>query len=276
MAIVQRKGEIAMTDLSAAASSSDTLTSDLADQVKGLLPTGDVSGDDDPGKRLAMLELAGEEVAAGFKPQPVRALSPEVQYLHISRTIHQLVTDRNRAVGTFLFVASLLVGASSAMMNAQPTVDPIVPMSLLVRWSLPVTFASLGIIGVFMCLILIRTREGLIYEVAKMNVILGIPSPRVTRVSPLSIFYLMHLLVALLGGGCAGAAVGLVLVDRGLAGIGSLAVAVVVAMIYTAAFLALYVVRVRAVSLDPIVTKTLENAVQSAPPLSSPPSNSGA
>ncbi|ADV60604.1 hypothetical protein Isop_0007 [Isosphaera pallida ATCC 43644] len=259
------------------ASSSDTLTSDLADQVKGLLPTSDVSGDDDPGKQLAMLELAGEEVAAGFKPQSVRALSPEVQYLHISRTIHQLVTDRNRAVGTFLFVASLLVGASSAMMNAQPTVDPIVPMSLLVRWSLPVTFGALGIIGVFMCLILIRTREGLIYEVTKMNVILGIPSPRVTRVSPLSIFYLMHLLVALLGGVCAGAAVGLILVDRGLTGLGGLAFAAVVAMIYVAAFLTLYVIRVRRVSLDPIVVKTLENAAHTASPLpSASANNSGA
>ncbi len=60
-----------------------------------------------------------------------------------------------------------------------------------------------------MCLILVRTRIGLIYEVSKMNALLGLPSERVKRVNPLSIFFLMYLMVALLGAACAGLTVGL-------------------------------------------------------------------
>src|SRR5436305_595151 len=51
---------------------------------------------------------------------------------------------------------------------------------------------------------------GLNDEVAKMNVLLGLPLGRVERVNPLSIFYLMHLLVALLGAASAGFAFGMV------------------------------------------------------------------
>src|SRR5437660_991583 len=65
----------------------------------------DVSGDEELDKRLADLEMAGEETAAGFRSAPHRPLSPEVRYLHVSRTIHELITDRNRSVGIFLFVA---------------------------------------------------------------------------------------------------------------------------------------------------------------------------
>ena len=60
-----------------------------------------------------------------------------------------------------------------------------------------------------MSLILIRTRIGLIYEVTKMNALLGLPTTRVKRVNPLSIFFLMHTLVVLLGGASAGVAAGM-------------------------------------------------------------------
>ena len=66
------------------------------------------------------------------------------------------------------------------------------------------TFGTLAVLGVFTSLLLIRTRIGLIYEVAKMNALLGLPSTRVERVNPFSIFYLMHLMTALLGGASAG------------------------------------------------------------------------
>ena len=48
--------------------------------------------------------------------------------------------------------------------------------------------------------LLIRTRIGLIYEVAKMNVLLGLPVGRVRRVNPLSIFFIMHLFISMAGG----------------------------------------------------------------------------
>ncbi|MDB5350027.1 MAG: hypothetical protein JWN86_1274 [Planctomycetota bacterium] len=169
----------------------------------------EVGGDADVDSRLAKIELAGEEVAAGWKPTPHQPLSPEVRYLHVSRTIHQLITDRNRSVGIFLFVASVLFGASTALLNAPERVRPMIPLDAIQYWALPVTFAVLAIIGAFMSLILIRTRIGLIYEVAKMNALLGLPTTRVKRVNPLSIFFLMHGLVVLLGGASAGLMAGM-------------------------------------------------------------------
>jgi len=171
----------------------------------------DPTGDDEVDRKLAAIEMAGEEVAAGWKPSPHKALAPEVRYLHSSRTIHQLITDRNRSVGIFLFVASLSVGASTAILNVDPAVVPIVPLGRLQYWCFPVTFGVLAGLAGFISLILIRTRIGLIYEVTKMNVLLGISSTRVERVNPLSIFYLMHLLVAVLGGASAGFTLGMIL-----------------------------------------------------------------
>src|SRR5436190_13506858 len=120
----------------------------------------DASGEEEVDKRLATLEMAGEEVAAGWKPEPHRPLAPEVRYLHISRTINQLITDRNRSVGIFLFVASLLFAASTALLNAKPDVVPIIPLKTIHYWCLPVTFGTLPVIGLFMCLIRLRTRTG--------------------------------------------------------------------------------------------------------------------
>lgn len=170
----------------------------------------DVTGDEQVDKRLAEIEMTGENVAAGWKPAPHVPLSPEVRYLHVSRTIHQLITDRNRSVGIFLFVASLLIGSSSALLNAHPVIDPIIPLAAIQYWCLPVTFGTLAVIAGFISLLLIRARIGLIYEVAKMHTLLGLPLGRVERVNPLSIFYLMHLLVATLGGASAGLTWGMI------------------------------------------------------------------
>jgi hypothetical protein len=176
----------------------------------------DVSGEEEVDRRLAEIEMAGEEAAIGFEPTTLNRLSPDVRYLHFSRTIHQLVTDRNRSVGIFLFVASVLFGASTALLNVRDGVVPILPLEAIQYWCLPVTFGTLAIIGLFVSLILIRSRIGLIYEVTKMNVLLGLPTVRVDRINPLSIFYLMHLLVALLGGASAGFTAGML--DYGFRG----------------------------------------------------------
>ena len=48
-----------------------------------------------------------------------------------------------------------------------------------------------------------------------MNALLGLPSDRVQRISPLSIFFLMQALVVLLGGACLGAALGMLVSGRG-------------------------------------------------------------
>jgi hypothetical protein len=155
-------------------------------------------------RRLAQIEMIGEEAATGWRPAPHVTLSPEVRYLHISRTIHQLVTDRNRSVGIFLAVASILVAAATGLLNIKEEVTPIIPLRIIQYWCLPVTFATLAILAIFISVLLIRARIGLIYEVTKMNTLLGLHSKRVERVNPLSIFYLMHLLVVVLGGASAG------------------------------------------------------------------------
>jgi len=153
-------------------------------------------------KRLDEIEMIGEEHAANLPPPGRSEVTAGMRYLHASRTIHQLVTDRNRAVGIYLAVASLLYTASAALLNARAESNTtlLVPLDVLKRWCLPVTFAALAVLALFIGLLLVRTRVGLIYEVAKMNVLLGLPSGRVQRVNPLSIFFLMHLLVSAGGG----------------------------------------------------------------------------
>jgi hypothetical protein len=154
-------------------------------------------------KLVDAIEMIGEEQAAGLQPPP-RNVTAGMRYLHCSRTIHQLVTDRNRAVGIFLAVASLLVTASSMLLNASPQVDLIVPVEVIKRWCLPVTFGILTVLAALIAFLLIRTRVGLIYEVAKMNALLGLPLGRVQRNSPLSIFFILQAIVSL-GGGTAAA-----------------------------------------------------------------------
>ena len=151
-------------------------------------------------KLVDAIEMIGEEHAAGFGSTGPSQVTPGMRYLHSSRTIHQLVTDRNRAVGIYLAVASLLLTASAALLNANPTVALMVPLDEIKRWCLPITFATLTVLAIFMGLLLIRTRVGLIYEVAKMNALLGLPIGRVSRLSPMSIHCIMHGLISLGGG----------------------------------------------------------------------------
>jgi hypothetical protein len=164
----------------------------------------EIATDESIDRRLAEIEMIGEETATGWVPQPQASLSPEVRFLHVSRTIHQLVTDRNRSVGIFLAVASILVAAATGLLNVKQEVSPIIPLNLIQYWCLPVTFATLAVLAIFISVLLIRARIGLIYEVTKMNTLLGLHSKRVERVNPLSIFYVMHLLVVVLGGASVG------------------------------------------------------------------------
>jgi hypothetical protein len=159
--------------------------------------------EDQTEKRVDEIEMLGEEEAIGQGPGKRSAVGPALRYLHASRTIHQLVTDRNRAVGLYLAVASLLWTASSALLNARPAAHLLVPIEVIQRWCLPATFATLAVLALFVGFMLVRTRIGLIYEVAKMNLLLGLPIGRVSRISPLSLFFLMHLLVSV-AGGCSG------------------------------------------------------------------------
>lgn len=155
-------------------------------------------------KIVDRIEMIGEEEAAGMKPAGSPDVTPGMRFLHSSRTIHQLVTDRNRAVGIFLAVASLLLTATGAIFHAQPTGDVIIPIEKIRKWCLPITFGALTVLAVFMNFLLIRTRIGLIYEVAKMNALLGLPVGRVKRNSPLSIHFILQSLISLMGGASAG------------------------------------------------------------------------
>jgi hypothetical protein len=202
-------GESSMSDLSAPVSAEAPSKPELSklaatghEIVDGI--DADVAGEEQVDEKLATIEMAGEEGALGFKPAPHVPISQEVRFLHVSRTIHQLVTDRNRSVGIFLFVGSVLIGASSALLNAHPAADPIVPLAAIQYWCLPATFGTLAVIAVYISLLLIRARIGLIFEVTKLNVLQGLPAERVTKVNPLSVFFLMHSLVTTLGGAAAG------------------------------------------------------------------------
>lgn len=171
-----------------------------ADAAKGPLASFDAkTGEGTSEKLMDAIEMIGEEQAAGFQPQPSQ-VTAGMRYLHCSRTIHQLVTDRNRAVGIYLAVASLLVTACSALLNAKPTATLIVPIETIQRWCLPVTFGILTVLAMLIDFLLIRTRVGLIYEAAKMNALLGLPLGRVQRNSPLSIFFIMQTIISLAGG----------------------------------------------------------------------------
>jgi hypothetical protein len=206
----------------------------------------DPTDEDSVDATLAAIEMAGEEVVAGWKPAAHKPLAPEVRFLHSSRTIHQLVTDRNRSVGIFLLVASVLINASAGLLKVDgplPT-DAIIPLHAIRYWCLPVTFGTLALLGIFTSLLLIRTRIGLIYEVAKMNVLLGLPSTRVERVNPFSIFYLMHLMVALLGGASAGFTVAMLRRPQEGPTAGAAWTGVAVAVVYLLAFQALYYVTI--------------------------------
>jgi hypothetical protein len=85
-------------------------------------------------KRLDAIEMIGEEEAAGFTTDRHSPVSAGMRYLHSSRTIHQLVTDRNRVVGLYLAVASLLYTASGAVLNAKPGVRLMVPIEIIQYW----------------------------------------------------------------------------------------------------------------------------------------------
>jgi hypothetical protein len=158
------------------------------------------SMDDWTEKKVDDIELIGEEVAAGYRPPGHSEVSAGMRYLHCSRTIHQLVSDRNRAVGLYLAVATLLWTASTALLNARPAATLRIPIEMIQEACLPVTFATMTALALFVSFLLIRTRVGLIYEVAKMNVLLNLPIGRVKRINPLSIFFIMHALVSAAGG----------------------------------------------------------------------------
>jgi hypothetical protein len=186
----------------------ETSVAEVRETFEGL--KAEVGGDEALDRRLAEIEMLGEEASAGWKPDVHRPLAPEVRFLHVSRTIHQLVTDRNRSVGIFLAVASILVAAATGLLNVKADVKPIIPLRVVQYWCLPFTFAALAVLAVFISFLLIRARIGLIYEVAKLNALLGLHAKRVERVNPLSIFYIMHLLVVVLGGASAGLAAAMI------------------------------------------------------------------
>jgi hypothetical protein len=200
-------------------------------------------------QKVDRIEMLGEEVAGGFRPPEASAISPALRYLHSSRTIHQLVTDRNRAVGLYLAVATLLWTACTALLNVSTKADLILPLDLIQRWCLPFTLAVMTVLAVFVGLLLVRTRVGLIYEVAKMNVLLGLPVGRVSRISPLSIFFLMQLLVSLAGGCSAGLCSAFLLPLLGWQ-LGLAIPAVLIGMVVGALLMLLYVLTVLRTTSD--------------------------
>jgi hypothetical protein len=190
------------------------------------------------------IEMIGEEMAAGYRPPAHSEVTPGMRYLHCSRTIHQLVADRNRAVGLYLAVATLLWTASTALLNANPPGDLILPIDLLKRWCLPFTFGIMTVLAVFVGLLLVRTRVGLIYEVAKMNVLLGLPVGRVSRISPFSIFFLLQTLVSM-AGGCSAGLLAAYLLRLGGTELGHLAVpSTLVGIAFALVLMLIYVFRV--------------------------------
>jgi hypothetical protein len=120
------------TGTSTGAVSTPMLDPVVRDHREGL--KDEIAGDESIDHRLAEFEMIGEETATGWSPGRHASLSPEVRYLHISRTIHQLVTDRNRSVRvervnplSIFYVMHLLVvvlgGASAGLFSAMVAYD---------------------------------------------------------------------------------------------------------------------------------------------------------
>ncbi|MCI0682338.1 MAG: hypothetical protein L0Y71_09555 [Gemmataceae bacterium] len=238
-----------MSDTSTSKSTPNELHAALREASQATTASFDVKGGEGYSEKLVdAIEMIGEEQAAGLdRPSQV---TPGMRYLHSSRTIHQLVTDRNRAVGIYLAVASLLVTASSALFHARPTGDLIVPLEVIQRWCLPVTFGILTVLAVLIAFLLIRTRVGLIYEVAKMNALLGLPVGRVQRTNPLSIFFILQGIISL-GGGTSAALFSVWMIrlaDPDLAYAGWLAVGI--GLVVAAALIFLYIATVNATTSD--------------------------
>ncbi len=225
------------------------IRAELPDAHNGTLDSFSTESEGHSEKLVDAIEMIGEETVAGFGGGS--AISPGMRYLHSSRTIHQLVTDRNRAVGIFLAVASLMLTASGAIYNAQPKGALIIPVEEIQRWCLPITFAALTILAIFMALLLIRTRVGLIYEVAKMNALLGLPIGRVSRLSPLSIHSTLHGLISL-GGGASAAlfTIFMARLENPEAGPTAIGTGVGAGVLVTAALIALYIITVYRTTAD--------------------------
>lgn len=205
-----------------------------------------------PEHRVDAIEMIGEESAAGYTGHgPHDDISAGMRYLHCSRTIHQLVTDRNRSLGLYLAVATLLWTASAALLNAETgSVDYIVKLDFIKRWCLPVTFLIQTVLAILVAFLMIRTRVGLIYEVAKMNSLLGLPYGRVKRINPLSIAFIMQLVISL-AGGMSSALLSIYLFKlSGLSDTASVILALLVGILATAGLVVLYILSVIHITSD--------------------------
>jgi hypothetical protein len=200
-------------------------------------------------KLVDAIEMLGEEKTTGFHPAGQTDVTPGMRYLHSSRTISQLVTDRNRAVGIYLAVASLLVTASCALVNANPRGDLIIPLEVIQRWCLPITFAVLAVLAVLVAFLLIRTRAGLIYEVAKMNALLGLPIGRVQRIGWISIFTILQTIISL-AGGCSSALFAAFMINLAEPNMNAAWPAVLIGIAVTGLLLFLYVATVRFITSE--------------------------
>ncbi len=124
---------------------------------------------------------------AGRQPAAARSIRRHARhrYLHSSRTIHQL-DHRPPTTGPSAFisaVASLLYTASTALLNAEARArfrPPRAHRGVASGWCLPVTFGVLTVLALFVGLLLVRTASASLCEVAKMNVLLGLPGGRVS------------------------------------------------------------------------------------------------
>ena len=106
-----------------------------------------------------------------------------------------------------------------------------------------------------MALLLIRTRVGMIYEVAKMNALLGLPLGRVSHLNPLSIFFILQFIISL-AGGFTSAMLTIFLLRLGdRASMEPIGVGIVVGLVVTAGLVALYAITVTATTSDEKLSK---------------------
>ena len=220
------------------------------DPTKSTLESFDIKGDGLSEQLVDAIEMIGEETAAGMTHSPSE-VTAGMRYLHASRTIHQLVTDRNRAVGIYLGAASLLMTACGVMLNAKPPEDVmIIPMGEIQRWCLPITFAVLTVLALLMALLMIRTRVGMIYEVAKMNALLKLPLGRVSHINPLSIFFILQAIISLAGGFTAAMFTIFMIRLAEPASVMGIVIGTVIGVAITVGLIALYAITVTATTSD--------------------------
>ena len=150
---------------------------------------------------------------------------------------------------TFFVTAFVSLFVTLDAVGNVPIFLSITPHSSEAERAAMVSRAALAVLAVLVAFLLIRTRAGLIYEVAKMNALLGLPIGRVQRIGWLSIFTILQTIISL-AGGCSSALFCAFMINLAEPNTNAAWPAVLIGIAVTASLLFLYVATVRFITSE--------------------------